>query len=168
MAIEGRALLDILFRGDPAGDYAGKLRGQILTDRSFAEGTTTNKADKWWFDDATVTGSGTNSVDLQTQVGAGGSAMGLVDVRVFALKAPTTNGADLRITPNATNGWTALFSSSGATDDPQIDVAPGTTLILLAPVDNAYPVSATDKVFDITNLDGSAATYTILIAGAGS
>lgn len=139
-----------------AGFTSGPLK-RLRVDQAIANGTGTNQAQNLHYSMRNLTASASETIDLQTIPNANGNALAAVDVVVFIVKAADTNGANIRLDDSPANPWTALFSSSGATDNAQLDIAPGACVPVLAFVDGSYPVSGSSKAFQVTNTDGAAA-----------
>ena len=164
-----RAKLDISAILAAAGDLSDGQRAKAEFDTLWGNGTGSNQAESMYYDVRSLAASATENADLQTVTDANGVAIALVDVRMFLVQCPSTNTAGIKFYPGASNGWTALNASSGATDDPETTIMPGATYLVHAPVDASYAVSASNKVLTFENLSGSDAnTYTILAIGVKS
>lgn len=109
-----------------------------------------------------LSGTTARSLDLQTQVDQYGVAIGLEEVVWFGFIADPENTININLTPNATNGWTALFAAAGDIGT----MLPGARLVLDAMGrDVGYTVDATHKVLDIVNATSGTGNYELMIIG---
>lgn len=165
MAIIAEATVEI-FGVNPAADELTEGQGYSvgMTERFTGGGTTAGRADKGYaYEGRTISGSSTLSIDLQTQpmVNQGTDALNLAEVVLLLFHSRATNGGDIELTPNATNGWTGLLVDSSD----KIVLPPGASLLVGCKSDPAFPVSATSKVLDVINTDASDATIDFLVVG---
>lgn len=161
-----REVIDV--RRIPASteDNQGAYVAQVPTlDVLWPDGSDANEIDDFKADFAVSIGaSSTASLDLSALTnGPDGGTVNLAEVRAILLRARSTNGDAIRLKPNASNGWTALGASL------QIEIPPGGYFRLYCGVDGGLPVSGTDKVLDMENLNGAAAgVVDVLIAGVSA
>lgn len=169
MAIAPRAriLFELLSVLLPAGDGGG---GSTIStpkvDEAWGSGTGVRQVEDQFGDIRTLAGGANEDIDLQVVQNENGDAIALTAARLIVIQADPANGAGIRVsTDAAVTGFTAWLSSSGATDDPQLDIPPGGTEISIAPT-TAHVVAAGAKTINIENLDGAnPATYTIAVLG---
>lgn len=150
---------------DSDEDFLGDQVAYVpAMDLSWADGTSTGESDLTACDvGLSISGSGTASLDLNALAkGPGGATVAFAEVRAILIRVPSTNGDDITVSPNVTNGWTALGSSLS------IDIQPGTYFRYVCPTDGRLPVSASDKVLDFANNSGSAVTLDICILGVSA
>ena len=149
-----------------SGDFDSGGTASLNTDVRLAGGTGADQADRVAFDQSTLATSATDNIDLQTTTFTpGGAALGLVELRAFAIKADSNNEDNIEVSPGSSNGFTSILAD--ASD--KLIVAPGTTVVLVCPKDGKYPVSGTNKVISVTNASSSAtATYSLLLVGTSA
>ncbi len=159
-----RLVAGILFAATP--DYSAGGSAEFPTqDLRLTGGTGTNQADKGAYDERSLAGTTSEDIDLSALTWTpDGSALALVEVRAILFHAPSTNGGNIEIKPSAINGWTALLQ------DPTdiLELAPGATIVLFAPVDGGYMVTAANKSINVNNTDAGAATYHMMVVGTSA
>jgi hypothetical protein len=169
MAITVRAQLRSVFKAVfvGGGDYgAGPGVSAENDDRIIDTGTGSYQADRVAkMADESLAGSANVDVDLSALLGPDGASIAAVECVWLELSAGVANAAAIQIIPSASNGWTALLSSSGATDDARLTLSPGAKIRLYAPIDGGYVFTGSDKSINLLNLGGSAVTYSITMLG---
>lgn len=146
----------------PDSPVSGQVSALTEFDLSLSAGTTANKADLAHKSSQTIAGSGNSDIDLRALEDVLGDVMTtLTDVVALVLESPAANGDALSIKPASSNGWTALLADASDI----ITLKPGARVILYAPADGAYPVSAMSKAINVANADASDATLTLTIIG---
>lgn len=151
---------------DASEDFMGDQVPLIPSlDVAWGSGTGDNQSDLVAADvGLSIAAGATESLDLAALAkGPEGSTVAFAEIRAILIRTPTTNGSTVTLSPNATNGWTGLGAAL------EIEVPAGAYMRLYTPVDGSAPVSASDKVLDITNDDGAAAaTVDICIIGTSA
>lgn len=133
-------------------------------DQAFGSGSGSNQAENLHCSARNLAASTSETINLETIPNGNGVGLGAAEVVVFIIQAAVANTSNIRVDDSPATPWLALLSSSGATDDAQLDIAPGCTVALIAPPDGSYPVNAGSRSFDVTNLDGAnAADYTLFV-----
>ncbi|NRA03739.1 MAG: hypothetical protein HRU00_14165 [Myxococcales bacterium] len=150
-----RIALSLFAQLTPNGDEGGGKIAELDFDVVWASGTGTSQADDMYQDSRTLVASANEDIDLQTITNGNGVAMASAEVVAIAIETPQTNAGTIRLRDSATNPWISFLSSSGATDDAQLDFPPGATMVLAAPLDGSYAVAAGNKTLNFINLDGS-------------
>ncbi len=145
-------------------DYGAGPSGEMKSKTRYASGTGDRQAENLFFDERTLVGGASETLDLTTILNGNDQALGAAEVAVFGIQTNATNPAGVRMDDSPANPWTAFLSSSGATDDAQLDFPPGVTMAFDAPLDGSYAVNAGSRAFQMTNLDGGTdAIYRIFI-----
>ncbi len=159
-----RSKFTLSITADAAGDFGEVTKSFPGFDIYWPSGTASNQADVPWIDERTLAGSANEDLDLQALTGADGASKSCAEVRMLVIYNPATNGDALHISPSASNGWTAWQADASDV----VKVQPGTWQILGCGVNGSYPVSASNKSFNVANQDGSAAAYHILVAATSA
>jgi len=151
------------FRG--ANDVANPQQDFSLHERvSLTTGTTANKADQVFSDSRTIAASGSESLDLAGSLtNAFGESVTFAEVVAIVVVADAGNTNDVVVGGASENAFAAPFGD--ASD--KVKVKPGGFLVLAAPGDPAYAVTAgTGDLLQIANSSsGSAVGYDIVILG---
>lgn len=165
MAIQPGAVFQLFTRAQltALAGYGAGPDGEIKIDEEFGSGSGDNLAENLHASSRNLGASANETIDLQTILNGNGAALNAAQVVVFIIKAAATNTGTLRIDDSSTNPWSALLSSSGATDDARLDIAPGACLALVSTGNATYPVSGTSKTFVVTNTVAAAATYELFV-----
>lgn len=149
-----------------ADDYQGDYRANVpVLDVAWSDGTGDAEADVFYSNyGVSIAGGGSLSLDLASLSGGpDGAAVVFADVRAILVRARAANADTVTLAPHMTNGWTALGSNF------ELELQPGAYLRLYHDQDGGWPVSAMDKVLEITNDHAmTAAVVDIVIIGAGS
>lgn len=105
---------------------------------------------------------GTQLIDLQTDLGADGAALALVDVRYLKIQADEANASKVTVEPDATDGWLSWLTAVTAV----MDIPAGVTVGPVSPIDGSYVVAAANKQLLLTNTDAAnAATVRVVVVG---
>ena len=148
----------------PNGDEGGGKTAEVLLDLLLANGTGDNQADGQLFDSRTLVASANEDIDLQLILDGNNLALAAAEVVILIIQTPATNLGTIRMRDSAATPWISFLSSSGATDDAQLDFPPGVTMLLAAPVDGTYAVAGGNKIINFINLDGvNSNTYIITV-----
>ena len=150
-----RIAVSLLAQLIPNGDEGGGKISQVGFDVTWASGTGTSQADDTYQDSRTLAASANEDIDLQTIVNGNGIALAAVEIAAIMIELPQANAGNLQLNDSATNPWLSWITSSGATDDATMILAPGSIHIMVAPIDGSYAVSGSNKVLNFLNLDGS-------------
>jgi hypothetical protein len=131
---------------------------------ALATGTGASQADKLWSDQRTLAPSAADALDL-----AGGitDALGatVTLVRVKGLLICNDSTSETLTVGAGANPWITWLNASGDA----VKVAPGGTLLLVAPDATAYAVTAgTGDTLTVTNSGGAATIYRIVVVGASA
>lgn len=143
-----RETIDVRRTPDGAEDFQGDQVPRVpVLDAVWEDGTTAAESDLVAADYAlAIAGSATVSLDLDSLAkGPAGGTVSFAEIRGIAIRARDSNGGTVTLSPNGTNGWTALGSSFS------LDLPRGGYFRLWSPRDGALPVGASDKVLDLTN-----------------
>lgn len=130
----------------------------------FTDGNGADQIDGIYADTIPFTASTAQTLDLQSLTDIFGASLSFAKVRLIAINVKsTTDGASLTLSPNASNGWTALGSSlnlpilaSTSNQDGYFTIA--------APNTSGYAVASSDKALDLTP-SAHAFDVDIIIAG---
>lgn len=131
---------------------------------ALATGTTAGKADLVFSDTRTLAASASENLDLAGGLSdAFGAALTFAEVVAILVRASEANTNDVVIGGAASNAFSAPFGA--ATD--KLVIKPGGYVLLVAPGDPAYPVTAgTGDLLKVANSAGSTGvTYDIIIVG---
>ena len=136
-----------------ATPVGGALSNRGLTDvtEDWTTGTGDNQFDTVGVFTYTIGASGTQLIDLQTDLDIFGVAMALAEVRHLRIRADPTNVGKVTCEVDATNGWDEWIDTVGAALKVPTDSGMGFT----CGDDGQFPVDATHKELLLTNLDGS-------------
>jgi hypothetical protein len=141
---------------------------------AFTSGTTANKADMVWCDNArTITSGNTEDIDVYDLAafdiggGAGKDAVGLswvaVEITTILVTSSTASVGDLHVGGKAaTTAWNSPFNSD---DDALVVVKPGGMFMLHAPTDAAYAVADTTNHLLTMGASGGNVTYSVMLVG---
>lgn len=155
----------------------GKGTAQMRHDRKkileLLNGTTENKADRVWYDEARSLSVGTEDIDVydfaaqNIGAGAGADALGqTLTLAEITLIAIFNNDADgfLHIGgKSATTAWNSLFNGD---DDAVLVIPPGGFAIIACPDDPAYAVAdTTNHLLQIEAVTADVDDWDIYIAG---
>lgn len=144
--------------GDTMGDAT-----EVSED--WTPGTTSDKFDKAATFKFTIAALGTQLIDLQTDLGIDGAALGLAELRHLRIRADATNVGNVTLEVDASNGFAAWIDTVGAA----LIIVAGSTHGFTAGLDGGYVVDATNKELLLTNLDASnAAILYVDIVGASA
>jgi hypothetical protein len=135
-----------------------------LLDVLWPDGTDANEADDFWVNYAQpIAGSGTATLDLKSLSGGpDGGSVDFAEVRAILIRARSTNGDAIRVSPHSSNGWDGLGSSF------EIEIPPGGFFRVFCGVDGALPVASNTKSIDLDNLHSGAAVVDVLIVGTSA
>lgn len=148
------------------GELSDGPRGVLGVDERWGNGSGGQAVQTMYYDQRSLAGGANEDIDLKTDLDGNNVALAMVEARVFIIQCPGTNSNGIQMTPSTVDGWDTFLSASGATDDPQITVQPGATVILIAPKDGSYAVAASNDSVNFLNLDGAGAnTYTLMVLG---
>ena len=113
----------------------------------------------------TIAASATESVDLKVIPGPSGADIAFVEVGAIAvLHEPASVSSSVDLSPNATNGWTAIFQD--ASDLTRLLAGQAWVVLDYSGDGAGFAVGASSKVLDIVNNDGAnAATVTLAVFG---
>ena len=139
---------------DSTEDFTGDQVPRVpILDVVWESGTSAGQADLVAADFAlSIAASTTVDLDLNALAkGPEGGTVAFVEVRGIIIRARATNGANVRLEPGSANGWTALGASL------QYELPEGSYFRHFCGTDGALPVSGSDKVLSIENLDAAAA-----------
>jgi len=165
MAESFRCKMTASTTADANGDFGSVHTDFPSIDVLFPEGTSASQVDVTYFATVTLAASGVTNLDLQAFTGADGASKSLAEVRAFIIRARSANNSKLTLSPNSTNGWTGLLQDASDI----LDLPVGANIWIVCGTDGAIPVTASNKVLDITNTDGSnTATYDLMIAGTSA
>lgn len=130
---------------------------------TFTNGTGANQANMMWTDTRTISGSGSDDIDLAgVLTSAFGTTITFTSIKGIVIQASSSNGDSISVGGDATAALANLFA---AVND-EIVVAPGGTFAIVNPNADGYAVTAsTADILEITNLDAAAVTYDIIIIG---
>ena len=155
MAFKGNISIALKASQSPPAGHAPDVVGKLTMDLALSEGTGDNAAHGYVVDSSlSLSASSTVNLDLTARQDVFGSAVAGVELVAFGIKSAATNGDDVEISPNATNGFLGFLK------DPS-DVAiipPGGCFVWINPKDGSHAISASNQVLDITNTDGSTAS----------
>ena len=113
----------------------------------------------------TIPALGTQLIDLQTDLGADGAALALVECRYLKIQADEANTSLVTVEPDATNGWTSWLAAAGDI----LNIPAGMTVGFVAPLDGSLVVGGTNKELLITNTDAAnAATVRVVVVGTSA
>ena len=159
-------LLRALVLHASTGDYESGGKSEFPTlDERWPSGTGASQADAAAYDTRALAGSANEDINLRSIAWTpDGSTAVFAEVRALIIKAAATNGGELEIKPTGATGWTGLLKNT--TDI--IKLEPGATLALIAPPDGSYTTTAGSNSINISNTDGSAASYDIMVVGTSA
>lgn len=160
-----------LVSGDHTAQYPGSMS---WTPATFTDGTTANKANRWWESTArALAQSATEDIDVfdlgSIDIGAGagltslGQAWATVEIAGFAVENDTTSTGSLLIGgKGATTAWNAWIN---ANDDAEVGpLTPGGVFMFFNPTDPAIAVAdTTNHLLTMTESGVGALTYNIYI-----
>jgi hypothetical protein len=168
MALNSRISVSVLADYTSTLDFSTPIASLVppwLREVVLASGTGVNQADKVFWDQRTVTASGTDPIDLAgTLTDPFGAVLTFARIKFVAVYAAAANTNDVRVTRPATNA-VPLLSAAG-----YIPVQPGGLFVWASPA--AAGVAVTAGTGDIINFDNSGAgtsvTYDVVIGGASA
>ena len=133
---------------------------------TMATGTGDNQADLAFADTRTLAASATEDLDLAgSLVDALGDTLTFVDVKAIYIRAAAANTNNVEVTPAAANGFEGPFAD--AID--QVDIPPGGSFQVTAPVDGWAVTAGTGDLITITNSGaGTGVTYDVIIVGTSA
>lgn len=126
-------------------------------------GTSSGKADQVVIAERTLSGSGSDSLDLAGGVGNifGGTVTIAKVVAIGIVNTSTTTGDILVVGGAASNAFSTMFAD--ATD--KIKVQPGGSLFWASPLVPADVTATTGDILQVTNAGSNSVTYRIIIVG---
>lgn len=133
---------------------------------TLADGTAASKADVIFSDQRTISASSNEDLDLSGSLtdAIGGSAV-FAKVKCIYIKAADANTNDVQVKPAASNGFTGPFAD--ASD--RIDIAPGGSLLISAPVSGWAVTAGTGDLLNVANSSsGTGVTYDIVVVGTSA
>ena len=135
-------------------------------DDTLATGTGASQADLVFADTRTLAASATEDLDLAgSLVDALGNTLTFVKVKAIYIKAASGNTNNVEVTPAAANGFLGPFNAAAD----QVDIAPGGSMNLTAPVAGWTVTAGTGDLITITNSAGTTGvTYDIVIIGTSA
>jgi len=157
-----RSTLTIKIQGeqDPPTPYTEKVRHTpININKSLLAGVLTDTFDSLYAVDTAALGtSATVSHDLQTATDRFGVALTLTDVAlIYVEHMADSTASSISLSANASNGFTNLLGAAAA-----VTLAPGDFFLVGALTADNLVVSGTNKVFDVTNDDGSNTAHYVM------
>lgn len=157
-----RVGMELLYQGD---SDLGRLQDKISfpADIVVGSGVLARQADLMFSDQRTITGSGTDSLDLSgVLTDVFGTVLAFNEIVAISIRAAAANGDVIRIGGAASNAFVGPWPTGD-----KHDVAPGEAF-MATKINTAvgWPVAAgTADIFDLENVDASAVTYDIIILG---
>jgi hypothetical protein len=130
---------------------------------SFANGTGANQAQEIFSDSRTITGSGTDNLDLSgTLTDALGATVAFTGVKAIVIR--NTGTVQIRVGKKISNGFAGPYDqTAGALGH---IVEPGGTYFVSNPSAAGWAVTAaTADLLSVENLSASAAAYDVIIVG---
>jgi hypothetical protein len=133
---------------------------------SLDSGTGSSQADLVFADTRTLTASATEDLDLAgTLIDALGDTLTFVKVKAIYIKAADANTNNVEITPASSNGFLGPFNAAAD----QVDLPPGGSLNVTAPVSGWTVTAGTGDLITITNSSsGTGVTYDVIIIGTSA
>ena len=157
-----RVGMELLYQGD---SDLGRLQDKISlpADIVVGSGILAKQANLMYSDQRTISGSGTDTLDLAGSLtDVFGTTLAFNEIVAIYIKAAAANGDVIRIGGAASNAFVGPWPTGD-----KHDVAPGEAF-LATKINTAvgWPVTAgTADLFDLENVSGSAVTYDIIILG---
>lgn len=133
---------------------------------TMASGTGASQADLVFADTRTLGASATEDLDLAgTLVDALGDTLTFVKVKAIYISASADNTNNVEVTPAAANGFLGPFNAAAD----QVDIPPGGSLHLTAPVSGWTVTAGTGDLITVTNsAAGTGVTYDVIIVGTSA
>ena len=133
---------------------------------SLANGTAASQADLLFSDTRTLSASGTEDLDLSGSLSdAFGNTLAFVKVKSILIVASSDNTNDVQVEPAAANGFLGPFAAVGD----QLDIPPGGSIMLNAPVNGWTVTAGSGDLLTITNSAGTTSVeYDIVIVGTSA
>ena len=143
----------------------GGPRVQVSINNPPGSGTTNGLWDLATSLTYTIAASATESVDLKAIPSVFGADIAFVEVGAIAvLHEPASASSSVDLSPNASNGWTAIFRD--ASDLTRLLAGQAWAVLDYNGDGAGFAVGASSKVLDIVNNDGAnAATVTLAVFG---
>jgi hypothetical protein len=122
---------------------------------AFSDGTGNNQAQKLYeAKSQSIAASGTASIDLYgTLTDIFGATLNLTAVKGIYIEADSSNGADIKIGPPASNGFLGPFGAASQT----VAIKPGGKAMFLAPLTGWAVTASTADLLTVTNASTTAA-----------
>lgn len=129
---------------------------------SLSNGTGQGQANMQFSDTRALTASASESLDLAGGLTSPlGTTITFTKIKALFIKAAATNTGNLKVGEGVANAFVGPFGASAVGNL----VAPGGTLLLMAPVDGWTVTAGTGDLLKIENLVAAAAAYDIVLIG---
>lgn len=154
---------------DPAGDAIGKVRDAFPdVDMLWPDGTGSNQADQFFYDERTLAGGANEDIDLKALPAmpwSAPSAINMAEIRAIWIRVTDAQPDALEVKPGAANGFLGFLKDASDI----LVIHQGGEMRLTNPIDGLMPVGASTKVLNFLNSHGSTAlNYHILVVGTSA
>lgn len=151
----------------PAAPAGGAVLQELIASDLLSDGVGDFQADRVVHKTYTIAGSGSQSVDLTTVTDVNGTAAAFAEVvafhvanHAFLSDGVSASGGSVKISPNASNGWTSWLDTAAAS----VLVPPGGVSANQAPR-TGWAVGASNKVIDLDNSNSGSVYVTVYVLG---
>lgn len=146
---------------DPlTGAVAHELNFPIVM---WSNGTGSYACDQVIRKEYSIAGSGAQTLDLNAVADCFGATQAMVEVVGFAVYNDPASSGNVKVSPNASNGWASLIDTAAAS----VILPPGAGFAAFAGV-NGWAVGASNKVIDFDNAGASSSTIQVLVFARSS
>lgn len=165
MSLTSKLLVQVTAEHTSALDLATAtvaVRARHLVE--LADGNGADQADRIFHDRRTISGSGTDTLDLAgTLEDAFGATLAFARIKAIMVVAAEANTTNIIVGGAESNAWATWVGD--ASDE--VVVRPGGAFFLFAPDATAYAVTAsTGDILQLSNGGATPATYDIVLIGA--